>query len=116
MSQGNYSKQERRELRRLSREAHEMELNQSLEELYREFHRWSEGELPAGDLLDAIHSFDRGPSTNLFKVYNGVDEAFLVARGLALGLLSEEDVSQRLAQKLEPLVRSARAESTEEDG
>ena len=115
MSEESYSKQERRELRRLSREAHEMELNQSLEALFREFQRWNEGELPAGDLSDAIHSFDRGPSTKLFKLYNGVDEALLVARGIALGLLAEEDVSQPLSQKLEPLIRSVRAESTEDD-
>lgn len=115
VNQRTYSKKERRELRRLADKAYELELNQSLDDLYREFHRWSEGELLAGELSDAIHRFYRGPSRELFNLYNGVDKAFLVARGLALGLLSEEDVPQPLAQKLESLVRFARTELIEED-
>ena len=110
-----YSKQEWRELRRLSREAHELELNQKLGELYREFHRWNQGELLAGELTAAIHKFYTGPDRKLFKLYNETDVAYLVARGLALGLLSEEDVPQPLFQKVEPLGKMFRASPWQED-
>lgn len=99
-----FSRSEYRELRSLTLRAYERELNQELQKLYDVFHRWSAGEMLAGEMTDAIHEFHQGPNRDLFKLYNGRDYALLVARGVAKGLLSRDEVGAKFMERLDPML------------
>ena len=99
-----FSKRDYRELRRLAGQAYERELNQELQKLYEIFHRWSAGEMLAGEMTDAIHEFHQGPNRDLFKLYNGPDCSLMVARGVAKGLLSRDEVGPELMPRLEHML------------
>ncbi|MDZ7725656.1 MAG: hypothetical protein U5R06_23240 [candidate division KSB1 bacterium] len=60
----------KKELRHLKIEAYERELAGYMQELYKKFQSWKNGNMSAGELSHHIHEYDSGPSRQLFHYYN----------------------------------------------
>lgn len=106
-----FSKSERRHLRRQAGLAYERELTRALEELAAEFRRWREGELAAVELSEAIHEYHEEEARHLFGLYNRLKEPMLVARAVAAGLLEEAEVRKPVLAKLERQITFFREQS-----
>ena len=98
-----FTKPERRELSELAGIVYEAEAHRMLEKLDAEFERWRRGDKPSSDLLSAIHDFHQRDSRDLWSMYQSLKAPEIVARGVALGLVSS-GISDILRAKLEPLV------------
>ncbi len=98
-----FTKGERRRLREVASQVREAEAHQVLESLEFEFKRWREGEILSSELLAAIHEFHQHESRQFWSLYQGLGEAEIVARGLAMGLIPDSAVPVELLTKLEPL-------------
>lgn len=101
-----YSKKERAELRRLASEAHERELGSHLAELDKSFAKWRSGKLASSELSDEIHEFHQHAAREVWSAYQVRDEGFLVARAVAKGILSQDEVPQPLLEKLQDSLAS----------
>jgi hypothetical protein len=95
-----YSKKERAELRRLASEAYERELGRHLAELDKSFSEWRHGKLPSSELSKEIHEFHQHAARDVWSAYQAPDQPMLVARAIALGIISEEEVPATLREKL----------------
>ena len=104
MSSAEFTKAERRELRELAGDVYEAEAHGYLEELDRDFALWRKGKMLSSDLLTSIHQFHQHQNRDLWKMYQGLEDDFIVARGLRLGLLPESKVSPKLLEKVRNLV------------
>ena len=104
MSSSEFTKAERRELRELAGEVFEAEAHGYLEELDRDFTLWRKGKMLSSDLLTSIHQFHQHENRDLWKMYQGLDDDVIVARGLRLGLLPESRLSPKLLGKIRQLV------------
>lgn len=100
MSFSGFTKAERRELRELAGDVYEAEAHGYLEELDQDFAQWRKGDMLSSDLLTSIHQFHQHQNRELWKMYQGLSDDFIVERGLQLGLLSEAKVSPKLLDKL----------------
>ena len=63
-------------------------------DLSMKFEDWKNKKINCFDLSEFIHEFHSGISKDLFNSYNakGIDDAYIISRGVALGLLKEEDI------------------------
>jgi hypothetical protein len=104
MSSSEFTKAERRELRELAGDVYEAEAHRYLEELDRDFALWRKGKMLSSDLLTSIHQFHQHQNRDLWKMYQGLDDDVIVARGLRLELLAESKVSPKLLEKIRHLV------------
>lgn len=95
-----YSKKERAELRRLASEAYERELDRHLAELDKSFSEWRRGKLPSSELSNIIHEFHQHTARDVWSTYQVPDESMLVARAIAMGIISEDEVPVTLREKL----------------
>lgn len=95
-----FSKSERRALRELAGHVYEAEAGRLLGELEASFKEWRAGEKLSSDLLQDIHEFHQHGSRELWSIYQSLKEPAIVARGIALGLLQEEQVAPELLAKL----------------
>ena len=100
MSTRAFTKVEQRELRQLAEAAYEAEAHGYLKSLAAEFAMWSKGEMLSSDLLTSIHHFHEHENRQLWKTYQGLDDAWVVARGLDMGLLKETEITPTLLAKL----------------
>jgi hypothetical protein len=99
-----FTKRERKELRRLADLAYERELNAELDKLALRFDEWRAGQMSPYDLSDAIHEFHNGAARDLFVFYTRGDPAHKVARALAIGGLAPEELSADFATELQGAV------------
>lgn len=104
-----FSKSENKQLRAAASIAYERELAAALAQLERQFVDWHAGQLSPFDLSDAIHKFHDGTARRLYVFYAG-KPALCVAHALATGVLSEQEVSNDLASKLQSMVEFFRTE------
>jgi len=100
MVRSGFSKAERKELRELAEKVYEAEARSYLEELDRDFAQWRNGKMTSADLLTSIHHFHRRQNRDLWKMYQGISDGFVVERGLDLGLIDESKISPTLLAKL----------------
>lgn len=98
-------KNTRRRLRELSGLAYERELHQELSQLAKKFDLWRKNEISSGELSDALHEHDYGPSRRLFGLYNDLKPEFTIARAVALKLLTREEVGEKLLEVLAQSIR-----------
>lgn len=98
-----YSKRERAELRRLAAEVYEWELRGQLERLDKSFSEWRRGKMPSPELADAIHQFHQHEARDIWSMYQTLKEPAIVARGLALGAISEDMLPGELRDKIKVL-------------
>lgn len=99
-----FSKSERKALRELASLVCEADARLVLEELDTEFSRWRSGELLGSDLIAAIHDFHQIDARPLWSIYQALKDPEIVARGLALGLIATDAVSEALRVKFGPLM------------
>ncbi len=99
-----FTKPERKTLRDLAGVVYEGEAHAYLEELEDEFVRWRAGEILSSELLAAIHEFHQGQSRELWSRYQSLKEPEIVARGVALGYLTEDRIPENIRQKLQSLL------------
>jgi hypothetical protein len=98
-----FTKSERKTLRELAEEVYEAEARSYLASLDKEFARWREGEISSSDLLNTIHEFHQKQSRELWSRYQSLKEPEIVARGVALSFIREEQIPENLQQKLKAL-------------
>jgi hypothetical protein len=98
------TEKQRREIRRLAGLAYEREISNELDGLYSVFREWKDGALKPFDVSDAVHEFHQGPNRELYKIYNGPNASFVVARTVARGLLSRDEVAKVLDERLEQMI------------
>jgi len=114
MNTHEHSKVERKQLREVAAEVYEAEAHALLEELEAEFQRWREGEMLSSELLSAIHEFHQHSSRELWSLYQGMKDPEIVARGIALDLISPGSIAPGLLAKLRSLIEFyARASQNE---
>lgn len=99
-----FTKTERKVLRDLAGTVYEADAHESLEELDAEFGRWREGEILSSELIAAIHEFHQHRSRELWSRYQALKDPEIVARGVAMGYLAEEQVPEAIREKLRPLL------------
>jgi hypothetical protein len=94
-----------KEIRKQSRElvgkAHDRELNLYLSELGKDFEEWRDGKISSIELSDRIHEFHDGSARAVYKTYTTLKRDQLVARAVGIGLLSEDEVSSEIKERLE---------------
>jgi hypothetical protein len=100
-----YTKKERAELRRLTAEIYEWELARELQILDESFQKWREGKMFSSDLSDEIHNFHQHAAREIWSMYQRIHPWNAVARGLAMGALSEDAISPGLREKIKVLSR-----------
>jgi hypothetical protein len=87
-----YTKAQRKRLRRLRDIAYERELDQELEKLYQNFHKWHNKEIDGFELNELIHGHHQGASRELWKFYMNADPDTAVARAVKMGLFEAEEI------------------------
>ena len=97
-----FSKADNRRLRELAGDVYEAEVHRLLAQLDQQFDAWRKGTLASSELLQKIHEFHQGESRALWSMYQGLKPDMVVARGLALNLISEDKVPEPLRAKLKP--------------
>ena len=106
-----YPKRIKKLLNELKCEAHERELARELTQLATKFDEWRAGEMGAGDLDYLIHQHHNGPSRELFKFYNyGGSPHLAVARAVAEGVLTEDEIPEEVWPYIEATVQFCRGE------
>ena len=108
-----FTKPERRLLREIADEVYEAEAHQMLEHLDAKFQSWRDGELRSSELIREIHDFHQHDSRDLWSVYRGLRENTTVARGIALGLITESRLPGEILAKLAPAIDFHRRWSSE---
>lgn len=103
-----FTKSERKLLRKFADVVYEAEARSELSELDSAFKRWRAKELPSSILIEEIHVFHQGGNRRLWSLYSGYREEQIVARGLALGFISQKAIPPTLLAKLSPIVDSFR--------
>lgn len=108
MSVGEFTKLEKKELRRLSGVAYERELSSASGELESEFGRWRKGVIDVFLLNELIHQFHDVTSRDLYKAYVMGDTHWNVASAIARGILKESEVKTSVLDKLRSAIDMAR--------
>jgi hypothetical protein len=89
----------------LTSEIYEWELGRELKDLDESFRKWREGKMLSSELSAAIHEFHQHAARELWSMYQRIDSASAVARGLAIGALSEDAIPERLRERIKALSR-----------
>lgn len=95
-----FNRSERKVLRELASEVYEAEARDVLADLAASFVEWRKKKRLSSDLLADIHSFHQHDSRKLWATYQSMDDAEVVARGVAFGFISEKKVPHQIAEKL----------------
>ncbi len=98
-----FSRSEKKALRELAGAVYEAEARLALDELDTQFQRWRDDEMLGSELIAAIHEFHQKDARSLWSMYQSLKEPEIVARGLALGLITADAVPEQLRAKLAPL-------------
>ena len=93
-----WTKKQRRELRELQGLAWERELEGALRELRGDFESWEKGEVSAFELSDRIHKFHNGRSRELYNMYSGSLDYFLIGHVIVRGVIDENELSDDLRE------------------
>jgi hypothetical protein len=100
-----FTKSEKRELRRLAGEAYKAEMEKEVAKLEAAFKIWREGKLNVFDLDEQIHAYSSGPRKELYVFYQMRNQPeAAVARGIAAGLIDIEQVPTELKAKIEHMI------------
>ncbi len=89
----NYSKEVRQHLRRLADECFERERGQNLARLCEPLRRWEQHEISSTELDDSVHEVHQG-SRRIFNLHEPLKADQIVARSLASGVLTEDEVPE----------------------
>lgn len=95
-----FNRSERAILRELASEVYEAEARKVLAELDASFREWRKKQRLSSDLLSDIHAFHQRDSRDLWATYQGLDDATVVARGVAFGFIAKKKVPREILRKL----------------
>ena len=98
-------------LRVLSRIAYERELKVTLSILAAKFDKWKMGKVTSFEMEELVHKFDCDESRKLWSLYNTACLEPIVARAVAIGLLSEEEVGISTMKKITEQIGSFKNEN-----
>ncbi len=87
-------------LRALARIAYERELKSTLSILAAKFDAWKMGKVTSFEMEELVHKYDCDESRKLWSLYNSSSVHSIVARAVASGLLSEEEVGTTILKLL----------------
>jgi hypothetical protein len=87
-------------LRALARIAYERELKSTLSILATKFDNWKMGKVTSFEMEELVHKYDCNESRKLWSLYNSSSVHSIVARAVASGLLSEEEVGTTIINLL----------------
>ncbi|MFW5873711.1 MAG: hypothetical protein ACOCVD_03440 [Bacillota bacterium] len=100
-----YSKETKKEIKRLAELAHQRELEKALSDLKLKFKQWENNELDPFELDDEIHQFHNKTSREIFKKYNDRDmKDHFVAIAIAYGIIDKKEVEPQAYQEIELLI------------
>jgi hypothetical protein len=94
------TKKEHAELRRLATMAYERELGGHIAELDKSFTKWRQGKLLSSELSNEIHEFHQHAARDTWSAYQIRHTSIVVARAIALGIPTEQEVPATLREKL----------------
>jgi hypothetical protein len=94
----------RKQLNELAQIAYERETTHFLNELADKFDHWKKKEINSAELNEFIHNFYHGTSKRLYSIYHYLDSDGIVARALAFGFLSENEVSEELKSTIQNMI------------
>lgn len=100
MNKDNFTKQERKELRKLVGMAYERELAKALGELEENFKQWRKNKITAFELNDLIHQFHNGISRDLWSFYTSGYIELIVAQAITKGIILKTEISRGILEKL----------------
>ena len=86
----------KKQLNKLSMEAHERELDRELVELAEKFDDWKAGKPGAGELASLVHDYDTGVLRELFNFYNQAPLHMRVAYAVVEGILREGEIPEQV--------------------
>ena len=102
------TKAQRRLLRELCAQAHEVEAREVLANLDDDFRRWREQEIGSEDLIEAIHQFHQNEARELYSMYSGRDELLTARRAVARGFIAAGDIPESLRPLLQEQIEAQR--------
>jgi hypothetical protein len=76
--------------------------------MYPRFDEWRAGQISAGELSCRVHQYDKGPSHEMYSLYNLMDQEFVVARAVAESLLSEDEIPAEVWSHIHKMVQGLR--------
>jgi hypothetical protein len=110
-----YPKHIKKELYRLADLLYERELNEALSNLDGYFSQWREEKISPFLLSKKIHEFHQGEARELYVRYVSSSMLdMLVARGIVLGKLNEQEVSPEVLEVVQRIVLSMKSRQEEE--
>ncbi len=74
--------------------AYERELNSVMDLLYGTFQQWKNNEIDVWKVNEQIHQYHHGKARELYNRYQYPANDLLVARALAIGIISREEVPE----------------------
>ena len=96
----NFTKLERKELRKLAGLAYERELTKALKSLGEKFKQWNKNKITTFELSDFIHQFHNGISRDLWSFYASGHSETATRMALAKGVISKTEISAGILEKL----------------
>ena len=100
-------------MRRLASVAYERELGRELDRVLAAFNNWKAKQLSAHDVSAAVHEFHDGAARDLYVLYTRIDPSQTVARAVAAGLLTDDEIPAELLTKLARSLEFYRSELAE---
>ena len=101
----NYTKNNIKEINKLSNLAYKRELSAALNNLEKKFEEWNKGDIDCFELNDLIHKYHNNTARELYDKYNNNDLSDItIAWTIANGIISKNEVSKELINKLEDYI------------
>ena len=98
------NKRIRKVFRELAGKAYERELNRHLTKLADKFDDWRSNKIDNGQMSMLIHKYYRGPSKEMYSIYNSLDADVLVIRAVANGFITEDEIPDELLEYIKERV------------
>lgn len=92
------NKRIRKIFRELASKAYERELTKHLTKLAEKFDDWRSNKIDSGQMSTLIHKYYRGPSKDMFSMYNSLDTDVLVIRAVVNGFITEDEIPDELLE------------------
>ena len=94
-----FTKSEKRELRRLAGDTYKAEMEKEVAKLEAAFKTWRESNLNVFELDEQVHAYYSGPRKQLYGFYEmGNQPEAAVARGIAMGLIDSGQVPTEIRE------------------
>ncbi len=90
----------KKEIKRLTRTAHEREMRHYLEVLNQRFSEWKNGKFDTWDLVQRVHEFHNGEARALYNSYQNLSPESFLIRAVAGGYVTENELPEAIRGKI----------------